>query len=516
MHIDTSVVLGPWADGTAPAWTVPTVLEHLDRHGAQFASVRSTWSLHYDPAYGNRRLVETIGAEERLIPSFVLGPLESGEFGPADGLGARLRERGARSVWLCPARHGWSLRGREAQRLLGAVEESRLPVFLELDDAPWSDIDELCARLPETDIVLSAVGYRGLRPLLATMAEHPRLHVDLSYLGSMGGLELLASRFGAERIVLGTGAPLRDAHAPWHQVAASRLDPAQRELVLGGNAARILGLTGSSGPDGVVAAPLEAPPVPVIDIHAHIGRWPNTWIPEPDAVALVERSRRVGIVHSAVSGLEGIWADTVTGNERVLQAVAAHEGALSALLVADPHEHANADLLREQLSRRGVRGIKIHPDTHRCAIDDRRYEWIWELALAAGVPVLAHGYAGNDTSDPRLFAAVAERHPDLALIIGHSGATYDGFVRTIEVGASHPNLHAEICGSWMTGWWIRRLVDELGAARVVHGTDACLIDPALSVGRVLGAGLDRAALAAVLAENARRLLRLPADGPSSS
>src|SRR5690606_2503048 len=107
------------------------------------------------------------------------------------------------------------------------------------------------------------------------------------------------------------------------------------------------------------------------------------------------------------------------------------------------------------------------------------------------------------------FGRVAERHDNLTLIIGHSGATIEGFRRTIDVARAHPNLLAETCGSWMTGHWLRRLVDALGGHRVLHGTDACLIDPRYGVGRVLGAGLEPGDLNLILCGNARRVLRIP-------
>ena len=94
------------------------------------------------------------------------------------------------------------------------------------------------------------------------------------------------------------------------------------------------------------------------------------------------------------------------------------------------------------------------------------------------------------------------------MVAGHAGAHPDGF-RTAIAAAEQQNLHAEICGSFMTASWLRRLLDAFGADRVLHGTDATLIDPRYGVGRVLGADLKHAERRLVLAENARRIYRLP-------
>ncbi|WP_053202666.1 amidohydrolase family protein [Jiangella muralis] len=535
VRIDANVVVGPWPSDAHASWTVDDVERHLDRYGLSYGLVRSALAVTYDAPSGNSSLLKEVEGHPRLLPSFVLGPLDCGEHG-ADAVAE------AKAIWLLPARHGWNLTGPEAGSLQDVLRRAGLPVFVELEETDWSGIDALCAALPDVDVVVCGIGYRTLRQALPVMDRRPRLHLDLSYLAALDGLELFAARYGASRLLFGTGAPVRDEAAPSFLLERSGLSADDRAMVAGGTAARLLGLAG-----GVAAQPTPADAVhatlsqparrvgalpagrgpatvanragrteypDIVDAHAHLGRWPSSWLPHPEADTLLAAYDRTGTRHAVISHLSAIWGgDTPAGNAAALAAAAAHPDRLSVWLVANPNRPQDAGLLAEQLGSPLVRGFKVHPDTHDCPIDDARYDWVWRLALNASVPVLAHGFAGTTHSDPLLFGHVAARHPGLPLIVGHSGATVDGFRRTIDVGLRYPSILAETCGSWMTGRWLRRLVAALGASRVLHGTDACLIDPRYGVGRVLGAGLDPADLALVLGGNARRVLGLSSPSP---
>ncbi|MBB5791192.1 amidohydrolase family protein [Jiangella mangrovi] len=534
MRVDANVVVGPWPSDASASWTVDDVERHLDRFGLSAALVRSALAVTYDAALGNAALLADVEGHPRLLPSFVLGPLDCGEHG-ADPVA------GAKAIWLLPARHGWSLTGPEAGSLQDVLRRAGLPVFIDLEETDWSAIDALCAALPSVDVVVAGIGYRTLRQAFPVMDRRPRLHVDLSYLAALDGLELFVSRYGASRVLLGTGAPVRDDAAPLFLLSHSGLSTADQAMVVGGTAARLLGLAADPVPDPVGESTLSVPALRVgtlptgrgpntaepqadavvdeqpdiVDAHVHLGRWPSSWLPHPDADTLLTAYDRTGTRHAVISHLSSIWGgDTPAGNAAALAAAEAHPDRLSVWLVANPNRPQDAALLAEQLQSPLVRGFKVHPDTHDCPIDDARLDWVWRLAVEASVPVLAHGFAGTVHSDPLLFGAVAARYPSLPLIVGHSGATVDGFRRTIAVAQEHPSILAETCGSWMTGRWLRRLVSELGADRVLHGTDACLIDPRYGVGRVLGAGLSAAAQALVLGGNARRVLGLSARSPS--
>lgn len=484
-RVDANLILGPWITPDQPDWAPVDVVAHLDRIGAEFGVVRHSHALIHDPVQGNRRLLEEIAGHTRLQPAFVLGPLATDEYGAA--IVDTLREAAVRSIWVYPRLHGWHLAGPASGSLFSLLNELQLPLFVDLDQTNWTELTAVAAGWPDLSVVACGLGYRTSREALAVLDAHSNIRVDTSVLSSAGGLELLTRRYGADRLVPGSGAPIRDATAPWF--LTSRLDPTVGEAANPGPAR-----TDWSGS--------------IIDVHAHLGAWPTSWMPLQEAADLVRLMDLSGTTHSVLSHCDAIFGDLRRGNEAALAAAEAYPERLSVHLVANPHREQDLDLLDAQLARPEVAGIKIHPFVHECPVDDERYDWVWELARRHRVPVLAHGFGEDPTSDPLLFARPADAYPDVDILVGHSGATYEGIRRTIQVARGRRNLYAETCGSWMTGWWLGRLVAALGADRVMHGTDAVLIEPRLAVGRVLGAELSDADRALVLAGNARRVLRL--------
>ncbi|TDE08571.1 amidohydrolase family protein [Jiangella asiatica] len=245
---------------------------------------------------------------------------------------------------------------------------------------------------------------------------------------------------------------------------------------------------------------------PVLDAHGHVGSWVDFFIPEPGARWLVDTNDAIGIDAVGVSHLVAVGRDARAGNELALAAAERHPGRIGVWLVGDPHRPDAPSILRDQLSRPGVWGFKLHPDTHACGADDPRYDPVLDLAADAGVPVLVHGQTGSPTSDPAQLVELARRHPEVSVLVGHAGLWPAGFDRAARLATGQPNLYLEICGSRLTTRWLERMVAVAGPERVLFGTDACFLDPRLGLGKVRYARLSDTDRALVLGGNLARLL----------
>ncbi|WP_214320069.1 amidohydrolase family protein [Nonomuraea sediminis] len=232
----------------------------------------------------------------------------------------------------------------------------------------------------------------------------------------------------------------------------------------------------------------------ILDAHGHLGTWPDFLIPDPSAEGMVSLMDRLEVDAIGISHLLAVGPDADAGNQLAFEAAARYPGRFGVWEVYNPHH-------RNELRLTGW-GVKLHPDVHRCRLDDPRYEPVWEL----GLPVLAHGQTDSPWSDPTQFAAVAARHPHVPLLLGHSGLWPYGFAAAARAVAGHPNVYLETCGSRMTGRWIARLAELVGAGRIVHGSDACFLDLRVGLGRAVLAPMPDADRALVLGGNLARIL----------
>lgn len=249
-------------------------------------------------------------------------------------------------------------------------------------------------------------------------------------------------------------------------------------------------------------------PLPVLDSHGHLGPYGRFYISRPSAADVVSTMDGCGIDLCAVSSHLAIDADAVRGNEETMTAVQAHPGRLVGWIVANPHQDPERELHRWG-TQPGVVGLKLHPDLHRYRIDGPAYQPVWEWAAAVQRPVLVHTWSHSPFDDPSMLVPLAERYPGTTVLLGHCGASPDGYRASIEAALRCPNIVLETSGSSMTGPWIRRLVDAVGHDRVLFGSDMPFLDPRYPLGRFLGAELDDEATTAYLSGNFARIAGLP-------
>ncbi|MFG1688849.1 amidohydrolase family protein [Nonomuraea sp. NPDC049269] len=210
MLIDADAMLGRYPRRDAGPGTVTGALAGMDRFGIAEAVVSHTLSWLHDPGTGNRELLGLVAAEPRLHPCWVMLPDTCGETGtPAQFVAAAL-DGGVRAVRAYPGDHGYDLAGRDAAPMLGAIAEAGLPLLVDAPQIGWPAVESIAAAHPGLPIVVGSLGYRLLRQAAGVLSRTGNVYLGLANLSSHRGLEWLVERYGAHRLVFGTGAPLRD------------------------------------------------------------------------------------------------------------------------------------------------------------------------------------------------------------------------------------------------------------------------------------------------------------------
>jgi predicted TIM-barrel fold metal-dependent hydrolase len=133
---------------------------------------------------------------------------------------------------------------------------------------------------------------------------------------------------------------------------------------------------------------------------------------------------------------------------------------------------------------------------------------IVERAASMKVPILQHTWlkiGGNEPgeSTPYDVVALARRHPEVQFVCVHTGGDWERGIRIIR---DTKNVWAEIAGSNPTSGFVEMAVRELGAERVIYGSDVGGRSFASQLGKVLGADIPESAKELILGGNLRRLL----------
>lgn len=108
-------------------------------------------------------------------------------------------------------------------------------------------------------------------------------------------------------------------------------------------------------------------------------------------------------------------------------------------------------------------------------------------------------------STPMELAELSARHPGVPMVCGHMGGGDWAFgLRAIR---ARPELHGDLGGSDPVSGQVEMAVRELGASRVLYGSDVSGRSFGSQLGRVAGADISDADKRLILRENLVRLLR---------
>ncbi|MFH1086852.1 MAG: amidohydrolase family protein [Chloroflexota bacterium] len=238
---DANCCLGSWPEGGPTLAERGDLLAAMDRLGIAKALVRHTLGIHDAPERANRVLLEQLAGHERLAPCWTGLPPATGELGALDDWLASASRHRVRAVALYPTSHGYPLAPWLCDGLLAPLAERHTLLLIELAQTTYEDLHRLCGDYGGLRVLALSPGYRVLRPLYGLLDQHSNLYVDVSNLANFCGLEALAARFGAERLVFGTGQPRTDGAGIATALRYAALSAAEVAAIAGGNLNRLLG-----------------------------------------------------------------------------------------------------------------------------------------------------------------------------------------------------------------------------------------------------------------------------------
>jgi uncharacterized protein len=244
------------------------------------------------------------------------------------------------------------------------------------------------------------------------------------------------------------------------------------------------------------------------DLHCHL-RDEGTTPPEGLLPRILAHADRMGIerlIFLAFGHKDSSPEEVTRVNDRYLKALERHHPRALGFVFVNPN-HVDAGLKEmDRCIRDGpMVGVKLHVSL-RC--DAPNLDPILRRAAELKAVVYQHTWIktiGNEPgeSSPEDVVKLSARHPQAALICGHSGGNWELGIRTLR---KHRRIPMAVEGYDPAAGAVEMAVRELGAERVIYGSDICGRSFASQLAKVVGADVPDDAKRMILGGNLRRLL----------
>ena len=233
---------------------------------------------------------------------------------------------------------------------------------------------------------------------------------------------------------------------------------------------------------------------------------------------------RFNIEYAVVSTTAAYKDDMNAGNQEMLKTIEDHKTLLGSV-VANPH-HLEDSIRWLDIASKNPRVVlvTIHPlSTYERYSSEGWMTLFAEIAKrnlpffynTGGQDIYRRSVAdtmqghlfkvrGAAPDEVQMFRRIDELFPEMPVIIGH-GHGMEG----LELAKTCKNIYLELCTSYPEQNIFRRAIDEVGAERIVFGTDLEMISPAFVLGSLWEAQASEQEQRLILRENACRILNLP-------
>ena len=226
--------------------TAQELLQEMDHYGISEALVHHARQRDDSPVVGNEMLLDETAGLGRLHPTFAILPLQTGELGTLEEILAKMRTSNIRAFWAFPAEHKYLMTRTALAPLYDFMVERNIPLFISVNEScggigGWYLVETILSDVPDLTLVVTEHGSWGhdrfFRPLIE---KHENLYLEISRYELDGGIKDFVGKYGAERLLFGTGYPKWNPGGPILTLAHADITAKEREKIASGNIQRIL------------------------------------------------------------------------------------------------------------------------------------------------------------------------------------------------------------------------------------------------------------------------------------
>jgi len=240
--IDTNVWVGKlMSDENGISVSIEELLKKMKVLNIEKAIIYHITQRDIHPDFGNKILLEEISNREELYGILTVLPFQTDEI--KKDIFKNLKQKKIVGFNFFPKKHNFILNKITFGDFLSELEHKKFPVFFDLSGGlDYKDINSILCDFPDLTCILCNLGIwntdRYAWPLLE---KFENVYVESSLLSLQeGGIEETVKKFGAERIVFGSGFPERYFEASILQLVHSEITEKDKEKIAYKNIERII------------------------------------------------------------------------------------------------------------------------------------------------------------------------------------------------------------------------------------------------------------------------------------
>ena len=222
----------------------PTTKEEMlgafDRYGIDYALMRYEFANNGIIKEGDIELCDAIKDDERLFPMWYVMPHHTGEFPSPEELVSLMKEKGVKAVAIQGA--NWTVAEWSVGELFRVLGKHRIPILVPISRIPngYNGLYELLKNHMDLRVILTGVGYTSLRDIYPLLSLFPNLYISTSTYKAYEGIEDTVERFGAERLIFGSGMPELSGAASVALITYARISDEDKQKIASGNIKKLL------------------------------------------------------------------------------------------------------------------------------------------------------------------------------------------------------------------------------------------------------------------------------------
>ncbi len=224
---------------------------------------------------------------------------------------------------------------------------------------------------------------------------------------------------------------------------------------------------------------------------------------------LMERCREIGVDHAIVQSVATTPKQVKSINEFISKEVADSNGFLTGLgTLHIDSEDMSGDI--RHLAELGLKGVKLHPDIQRFAVDDMRLMKMYEICEESNLTMLVHtGDYRYDFSNPDRVINVLKNFPDLKFIGAHFGG-WSVWEEAAEKLTGFKNFYVDCSSSFgfSENADFKKITLKYGTDKVLFGTDYPMWGLKEELKNFFSLDLDEVSNRKILSENAKKLFNI--------